>query len=98
MAKGWREARQQPNPRIGCLRPQLDPDVPQHTGSAEATDVLLTYARWLRENPYLMDHQGLDLSLDVCGRTFKNSVLWQGGEGHRFFNPPGGLLPSALAY
>lgn len=56
----------------------LSPAVLVARGSPEATGVLLSYAGWLRENPYLLDHQGWDQFLDNRAGDFSGGFDYQG--------------------
>eukprot|EP00929_Paragymnodinium_shiwhaense_P091059 TRINITY_DN51104_c0_g1_i1.p1 TRINITY_DN51104_c0_g1~~TRINITY_DN51104_c0_g1_i1.p1 ORF type:complete len:936 (+),score=211.94 TRINITY_DN51104_c0_g1_i1:87-2894(+) len=74
--------------------------------SAEACDLLLKYASWLRENPFLLDHQGWDAFLDYGMGDFAGMVDYKGrnvtvkndrGPQHTFL-PQSGVAPHGTSY
>jgi len=56
----------------------VSPAVVVARGSVEATELLMKYANWLRENPFLLDHQGWDQFLDNRPGDFAGGFDYQG--------------------
>lgn len=85
----------------------LSPAVILARGSANATDLLMRYACWLRENPYLLDHQGWDhfyqnrkgdyaAAFDYKGRNITKLEKDTGPD--LSFLPLGGLAPAGARH
>jgi len=75
-------------------------------GSPESTDLLMRYAGWLRENPYLLDHQGWDQLLQHRAGDFAGGFDYKGrnvtikddkGPSHSFM-PKAGVAPPGVPY
>ncbi|CAJ1366952.1 unnamed protein product [Effrenium voratum] len=85
------------------LSESISPAVVIARGSATAASLLLGYAAWLRENPYLLDHQGWDQYVTNNDGDFAGLFDYKGrnttaqdvdGPSHTFLTPRG-LAPDA---
>eukprot|EP00928_Gymnodinium_smaydae_P060940 TRINITY_DN448_c1_g1_i2.p1 TRINITY_DN448_c1_g1~~TRINITY_DN448_c1_g1_i2.p1 ORF type:complete len:936 (-),score=75.32 TRINITY_DN448_c1_g1_i2:198-3005(-) len=82
----------------------LSPAMVAAKGSANAVDVLVKYARWLRENPFLLDHRGWDQFLahqngdHAGGFDYKGRKVQSDDGPNLSFVPKGSFAPSDLRY
>lgn len=67
----------------------LSPAVVVARGSPFAANLMLRYACWLRENPFLLDHQGWDQFLDNRPGDFTGGFDYQGRHIERLANDTG---------